>query len=175
MTTWSGALSSAGSAAGLTLEASSTVSALMSRSPPCSHQTRDHEDLDKTQPHTVVLKRIGPLTSDGHRVLEFLVDKDRRKTRIKDKAVEAGAVKVRKADPSDPLHVASPLPGVVEVLYVSLNGEVKKKDPIMRVSAMKMEVQVTAPHDGKVSELTVKVGDRVDVGSLLAIVEKKRS
>jgi acetyl-CoA carboxylase carboxyl transferase alpha subunit len=135
----------------------------------------NRENLGHLEPHTVVLKRIGPLTSDGERVLEILVDKDRRKTRVKDKAVEAGAVKVRKADQSNPLHVASPLPGVVEAIYVSLNGEVKKKDPIMRVSAMKMEVQVTAPHDGKVSELTVKVGDRVDVGSLLAVVDKKRS
>jgi len=108
------------------------------------------------------------------RVLEFIVDKDRRKARVKDKAVESSLIKTKRADPNDPLQVASPLPGVVESIFVAANGEVKKKDPILVVTAMKMEVQVVAPHDGKVTELHVMPGDRVEVGSLLAIVERKK-
>jgi pyruvate carboxylase len=126
------------------------------------------------EPHIVELKRIGPLNSDGTRILEFMVDRQARKVRVKDKAVEKGTVTCRKADLADSRHVASPLPGVVEVMYVGVGSEVKKGDPLMLVTAMKMAVQVVAPHNGKVAEIPVKVKDRVDVGSLLVVVEKAK-
>jgi len=134
----------------------------------------DGKSLDQLEAHTIILKRIGPLTKEGNRILEFLVDGNTRKARVTDKAVVAANLKTRKADSSNPNHLASPLPGVVEVIFVGENSEVKKKDPIMMVSAMKMEVQIVAQHDGKVSELSVKVGDRVDIGSLVAIIEPKK-
>jgi len=133
----------------------------------------DGKSLDKIKEHSVVLKRVGPLTEDGARIFEFLVDGERRKARVVDKAVAAANLKTKKADTTDARHVPSPLPGTVEVIFVGENSEVRRKDPIMMISAMKMEVQVVAPHDGKISELSVKVGDRIDIGSLLAIVDPK--
>jgi pyruvate carboxylase len=107
------------------------------------------------------------------------VDGTVRKVRVKDKAVEKGTVTCKKADLTDSRHVASPLPGtsqletnqkfretcsnitnfegVVEVMYVGVGSEVKKGDPLMLVTAMKMAVQVVAPHNGKVVEIPVKV------------------
>lgn len=133
----------------------------------------DNTTLSQSRPHTIVLKRVGPLTGDGARIFEFLVDGERRKARVVDKAVAASNMKTRKADTSNPQHVPSPLPGTVDVIFVGENSEVRRKDPIMTITAMKMEVQVVAPHDGKISEMPVKVGDRIDIGSLLAIVTPK--
>jgi hypothetical protein len=42
-------------------------------------------------------------------------------------------------------------------MYVGVGSEVKKGDPLMLVTAMKMAVQVVAPHNGKVVEIPVKV------------------
>jgi len=106
-------------------------------------------------------------------VLEFLVDGEKRKARVTDKAAIERSGASKKADLSDPRQIPSPLPGFVEVIYVGEGSEVKKSDPIMIVSAMKMQVEVKAPYDGVVKSFEVKVGDRVDVGSLLAIVEEK--
>lgn len=133
----------------------------------------DGKTLADCKPHTVILKRVGPLTGDGARIFEFLVDGERRKARVVDKAVAASNMKTRKADSGNPQHVPSPLPGTVETIFVGANSEVRRKDPIMTITAMKMEVQVVAPHDGKITELAVKVGDRIDIGSLLAIVAPK--
>ena len=41
------------------------------------------------------------------------------------------------------------------------------------ISAMKMEVKVTAPFDGKVAALSVAVGTRVIEGALLLSITKK--
>jgi acetyl-CoA carboxylase carboxyl transferase alpha subunit len=123
--------------------------------------------------HKVELKRVGPLNSDGTRNLEFLVNDQTRKVRVVDKAAQAGKVHTRKADMTNSQHVPSPLPGAIEVMYVGVGSEVKKGEPLMLVTAMKMAVQVVAPHDGRVTEITVQVKDRVDVGSLLAIVAPK--
>lgn len=133
----------------------------------------DNATLAQSRSHTIILKRVGPLTGDGARIFEFLVDGERRKARVLDKAVAAANMKTRKADTSNPQHVPSPLPGTVETIFVGENSEVRRKDPIMTITAMKMEVQVVAPHDGKITELPVKVGDRIDIGSLLAIVAPK--
>lgn len=133
----------------------------------------DGKSLDQCKPHSITLKRVGPLTGDGARIFEFIVDGERRKARVVDKAIAAANFKTRKADTSDPKQVPSPLPGTVEVVFVGEGSEVRRKDPIMMITAMKMEVQVVAPHDGKITELPVKVGDRIDIGSLLAIVVPK--
>jgi propionyl-CoA carboxylase alpha chain len=37
---------------------------------------------------------------------------------------------------------------------------------------MKMEHSVAAPHDGTVAEIDVSVGQAVDVGTVLAVVEE---
>jgi pyruvate carboxylase len=90
--------------------------------------------------HKVELKRIGPLNSDGTRNLEFLVNEQTRKVRVLDKAAQAGKVHTRKADLTNTQHVPSPLPGAVEVMYVGVGSDVKKGEPLMLVTAMKMAV-----------------------------------
>lgn len=44
---------------------------------------------------------------------------------------------------------------------------VKAGDTLLTVSAMKMEVKVTAPADGKIAKLEVNLGTRVIEGALL--------
>ena len=46
-------------------------------------------------------------------------------------------------------------------------------DTLCTISAMKMEVKVTAPFDGKVASLSVVVGTRVIEGALLLTITKK--
>jgi pyruvate carboxylase len=55
---------------------------------------------------------------------------------------------------------------VVEV-RVKDGSDVKKGDPIAIMSAMKMEMVVSAPHSGKVSDLQVKEGDSVSGSDLI--------
>jgi biotin carboxyl carrier protein len=61
--------------------------------------------------------------------------------------------------------------GVVEKLLVSVGQSVAAGDTLLTVSAMKMEVKVTAPADGLIASIHVEVGARVVDGALLVCMK----
>ncbi|MCM2387567.1 ATP-grasp domain-containing protein [Streptomyces sp. CWNU-1] len=67
----------------------------------------------------------------------------------------------------------SPMPGTVVAVPVSPGDQVSQKDPVVIVEAMKMEHTLTAPFDGVIGELTVRVGDTVAIDQLLATVDAR--
>ena len=56
---------------------------------------------------------------------------------------------------------------IIEVL-AKVGDQIKKDDPIVTLESDKSSVEVPSPYDGKITELSVKVGDKVSKGSLLA-------
>jgi acetyl-CoA/propionyl-CoA carboxylase, biotin carboxylase, biotin carboxyl carrier protein len=67
--------------------------------------------------------------------------------------------------------IASPMPGTVIAVLVSLSDSVVVGHAVVVVEAMKMEHTLRAATDGVVTELLVQVGDRVALNQLLAVVE----
>jgi biotin carboxyl carrier protein len=65
--------------------------------------------------------------------------------------------------------VVSPFPGLIKNLLVEDGASVKKDQPIMVLEAMKMDNDITAPCDGKVSFRVVK-GANVETNALLAVI-----
>lgn len=63
--------------------------------------------------------------------------------------------------------VASPMPGTILKVYVTVGDEVKKGQPVLVLEAMKMENEITAPRDGRVTALYVAQGDTVQGGDPL--------
>lgn len=56
-------------------------------------------------------------------------------------------------------------------MLVAAGDRVVARQPLVVLEAMKMEHEITAPVDGTVGELSVAVGDQVDGGQTLAVVE----
>ena len=67
--------------------------------------------------------------------------------------------------------ITSPMPGKVIALNVKEGDSVKQGDTLLVVEAMKMENAIAAPHDGVVSEVKVKVDDRVERNVPLILLE----
>lgn len=63
--------------------------------------------------------------------------------------------------------VKSPLPGVILEVRVREGAEVKAGDLLLIMEAMKMENNIVAPSDGRVTSLKVNVGDNVLEGDPL--------
>jgi len=126
--------------------------------------------LDKNTPveivdMTVEMRRVGPL-KDRHRTVTIAINGLEESFDIKDssgKFVFEGPM----ANPADSKQIASPMPGVIEKLLVKEGDVVQAGDVICTVSAMKMEVKVSANADGKVSSMHISVGTRVIEGALL--------
>lgn len=60
--------------------------------------------------------------------------------------------------------------GKVFKIEAKVGQEVKKGDAVVILEAMKMEIPVVSPVDGKVASIDCAVGDAVEAGTLLATV-----
>ena len=67
--------------------------------------------------------------------------------------------------------VESPMPGTILRIEVKEGQTVKAGDNLLILEAMKMENEILAPRDGRVSAITVNVGDSVDTGAKLVVIE----
>lgn len=75
-----------------------------------------------------------------------------------------GAQGARKVMPSFPATVVS--------VMVEAGQEVSKGEPLVVVSAMKMEMTLSAPYDGVVSAVNVKEGAAVSPGDELVVIDE---
>ncbi|WP_227997387.1 acetyl/propionyl/methylcrotonyl-CoA carboxylase subunit alpha [Nocardia australiensis] len=89
-----------------------------------------------------------------------------------------GPVSVRRlprfSDPADQVATGSllaPMPGSVIRLGAEVGSTVEQGQPILWLEAMKMEHTIAAPAAGVLSALNVTVGQQVDVGAVLAVVD----
>jgi propionyl-CoA carboxylase alpha chain len=73
-------------------------------------------------------------------------------------------------DAGTPGSLIATMPGTVVRINVAAGQVVEAGATILAIEAMKMEHAVAAPHGGIVSEVSVSVGEAVQVGTVLAIV-----
>ena len=71
--------------------------------------------------------------------------------------------------PANGEKVLSPFPGLIKNLLVENGAVVKKDQPILVLEAMKMDNDITAPCDGKVT-FQVQKGANVESDAVLAII-----
>jgi acetyl/propionyl-CoA carboxylase alpha subunit len=65
----------------------------------------------------------------------------------------------------------APMPGSVVRVLAAPGARVEAGDGLVMLEAMKMEHAIRAPHSGVVREVPVTVGQQVDTGTVLAIVD----
>jgi biotin carboxyl carrier protein len=66
-----------------------------------------------------------------------------------------------------PSTILAPMPGTVIKVNVHEGAEVKARDPLVVLEAMKMETPLVAPYDATVRTVHVQEGDRVAGGAVL--------
>ena len=67
--------------------------------------------------------------------------------------------------------IKTPLPGVIIDVKVNVGDTVKKGDTVVVLEAMKMENNINADRDGKVTANQVAKGDTVADGAVLVVLE----
>ena len=67
--------------------------------------------------------------------------------------------------------VTAPMPGTILEVKVSENDTVTKGQVMMVIEAMKMENDIVAPCDGKVTSIIAKKGDSVNSSDVLATIQ----
>ena len=84
-------------------------------------------------------------------------------------AAEVKPVAAAPAAPANGTKVNAPMPGLIKQLSKEEGATVKKGEVILVLEAMKMDNDITAPCDGKISYKVTK-GTNVDTGALMAVI-----
>lgn len=132
-----------------------------------------HVELEKGKLLILKLLAIGPLSEQtGQREVFYEMNGELRQVSVDDRTAAVDNAARIKADATDSSQVGAPMSGVVVEVRVHDGTEVKKGDPLAVLSAMKMEMVISAPHHGVVTALQVREGDSVDGQDLVCKIAK---
>ncbi|CAF9906421.1 MAG: pyruvate carboxylase [Heterodermia speciosa] len=132
-----------------------------------------HVELEKGKVLILKLLAVGPLSEQtGQRDVFYEMNGEVRQVTVDDNKAAVENISRPKADSSDSSQLGAPMSGVVVEVRVHEGSEVKKGDPVAVLSAMKMEMVISAPHSGHIGSLQVKEGDSVDSQDLVCKIVK---
>jgi len=123
--------------------------------------------LEKGKDVNIKMTAIGHTRDTGDREIYFEMNGQPRSVFVADQTAQASMNIREKAKKSDIGSVGAPMPGKLIDVKVAVGDEVSKGDPIVALSAMKMETVVTAPCDGIIKRINVEIGDEVAAGDLV--------
>lgn len=112
---------------------------------------------------------------DGTRTLFFELNGQPREVNGRDRSLRVVERTHPKADPADAGQVGAPAAGVITGITIQLNQDVKRGAKLMTLEAMKMQSNIYAPIDGRITKLLVSPGHRVEAKDLLVAIDGKRS
>ncbi|HVN80939.1 MAG TPA: pyruvate carboxylase, partial [Terriglobia bacterium] len=115
---------------------------------------------------------VGDPHPDGSRTIFFELNGQPREVVVRDRSLQAAAPAHPKVNPAEPGHVGSPSPGIITSLFAQLQQKVKRGDKILAMEAMKMQSTLYAPLDGRITQVLVIPGQRVEAKDLLMVIEK---
>jgi len=121
--------------------------------------------------HINTLAMAADLTADGCREVFFELNGQLRSVLIRDVEATKEMVIHPKADRGNKLSVGAPMNATILDVRVAPGDVVTKGQPLVVLSAMKMEMVVQAPADGRVKAVEVNGGMKVTADDLLVTLE----
>ena len=135
-------------------------------------QPGEEASIEIERGKTLIVKflTMGQVREDGTRTVFFELNGQPRAVSVIDRSASATVKRNPKADPDNPAHISSPMPGKVSSVAVRTGQAVKKGERLLSIEAMKMETAVYSPRDGKVGEISVDAGSAVEARDLLLVL-----
>lgn len=126
-------------------------------------------DLEPGKTLTIRLQTVSETTAEGDVKLFFELNGQPRVIRVPNRSAAAVAGRAEKADMTNALHVAAPMPGSVASVAVKEGQSVKAGDLLLTLEAMKMETAITADRTGSIARVVTTAGAQVDAKDLLVV------
>lgn len=112
------------------------------------------------QIHQIYVAPSGLVNIGNHQIDIKLVDPRKLRNSGDSEASLEGKVEIKTA-----------MPGKIVRILVEDGAEVKHGDGVIVVEAMKMQNEMKSPKDGVIKLIRVKVGDTVNAGEVLLVIE----
>jgi pyruvate carboxylase len=119
----------------------------------------------------ILLQAISGVGEDGEVRVFFELNGVPRIVRVTDRSKAATSPKRRQAEPGNPRHIGSPMPGMVSTVAVKAGQSVRAGDVLVTIEAMKMETAVHSDRAGTIAAVAVAAGQQVDAKDLLVEIE----
>jgi pyruvate carboxylase len=129
-------------------------------------------DIEAGKTLFIKLSHLGEPDKDARRAVTFELNGMTREVAVTDRSVQPKAKTRPKAEPTDPMQVAAPIPGLITSLAVNVGAKVAKGDKLLTLEAMKMQSTLYAPGGGTVDAIYAQVGDTVESKDLLIKMRK---
>ncbi|KAG1681045.1 Pyruvate carboxylase, mitochondrial [Nymphon striatum] len=121
--------------------------------------------------HLKVLAVADDLTGLGEREVFFELNGQLRSVFVRDLEASKELHFHPKAVTADIGSIGAPMPGNVVEVKVKVGDVVKKQEPLVVMSAMKMETIIQAPVSGTVKEISIEKGMKLEGNDLLLTIE----
>jgi pyruvate carboxylase len=128
-------------------------------------------DIEKGKTLIIRFLTVSEPHADGTRTVFFELNGQPRDVSIVDHSLQPATPKVPQADPANPKQIGAAMPGMVVTIAVKVGDKVTKGQKLFTVEAMKMETTISSDAEGRVAEVLVKAGSRVEAGDLLLRLE----
>ena len=107
---------------------------------------------------------------EGQRTVFFELNGQPRSIKVDDRTATPSRKAHPKAEPGNPNHVASPMPGMVTSVAVREGQKIARGDLLLSLEAMKMETAVRAERNGTIAQILVSAGTQVEAHDLLVVL-----
>lgn len=124
-------------------------------------------EIEEGKALIVRLVNLSDPDKDGRRTITFELNGMTREASIMDRKVVPQAKARPKADLTNPLQAAAPIPGLISAISVTVGTKVAKGDKLLMMEAMKMQTTVYAAAEGVVEAIHVQISDTVESKDLL--------
>jgi pyruvate carboxylase len=128
--------------------------------------------IQKGKTLVIKLTAVGALDKHGMRDAFFELNGQPRRVQVPDRSVTAEVAARDKADPVRPGSVGAPMPGTVIDIRVAVGDEVSVSDPLVVLSAMKMETVVASPVAGTIARIAVEPDVQLAPGDLIVEIDE---
>ena len=128
-------------------------------------------EISKGRQFFIKLVSLPPPSADGIRQVIMELNGERWFVAITDQFADLAEGARREKATSDDGSIGSPMPGVIVDVKVKIGDIVAEGEPLVVLSAMKMETVLPAPRSGVVTRVLHNAGDQVDPDDLLLLIE----
>ncbi len=131
------------------------------------HQEEIAVEIERGKTLVIRLLAVSDVDKRGEQRVFFELNGQPRTVEVVNRTAAASVQAHPKADPSNPNHVAAPMPGKVVEISAEPGQAVEKGAALLTIEAMKMQMLLRAEGSGTVASIPVTVGMRVEAQDLL--------
>ena len=124
-------------------------------------------EIERGKTLVIRLLAVSDVDQRGEQRVFFELNGQPRTVELANRQATASVKAHPKADPSDPNHVAAPMPGKVVEISVKPGQGVEKGTALLTIEAMKMQMLLRAEGPGTVASIPATVGMQIETQDLL--------